>query len=105
MVKNNDAFDKWLLEDNRRMSHQGMLDECKDYRVFEVDLEQAQEPLKPSIRSPAEEDLERMHKYFGGVPAKIIRNTYKDTTQHGVLSPSSHLQKRFMSPNLVLNLS
>ena len=33
-----------------------------------------------------------------------MRNTYKHTIQHGVLPPSSHLQKRFKSPNSVLNL-
>ena len=86
------------------MAHQGMLDECGDYFVYEVDLEQAHEPLKPSIRPPADEDWERMQKHFGGVPAKIVQNTYKHTTQYGVLPPSSHLQKRFKSPNPVLNL-
>ena len=72
-------FDQWLLEENRRMAYQGML---------------AQTPLKPSIRPPANEDWERMRKYFGYVPAKTVRNTYKYSTQHGVLPPSSHLQMR-----------
>ena len=45
-----------------------------------------------------------MRKYFGYVPAKMVQNTYKYSTQHGVLSPSSHLQKRFKSPNPLLNL-
>ena len=44
-----------------------------------------------------------MRKYFGYVPAKIVRNTYKHTTQHDILPPTSHLQKRFKSPNPVLN--
>ena len=26
-------FDQWLLEENRRMAHQGMLDKCSDYNV------------------------------------------------------------------------
>ena len=42
-------FDQWLLEENRQMVHQGFLDEYSDYNVFEADLEEAQEPLKPSI--------------------------------------------------------
>ena len=84
-------FDQWLLEENRRMAYQGLLDECSDYNVFEVDLEEAQKPLKPSIRPPAVEDWERMRKYFGYVRAKVVRNTYKRSTQHGVLPPSSHL--------------
>ena len=86
------------------MVHQIMLDECEDYFVSAADLEQAQELLKSSIRPPAEEDWERKQKYFGSLPAKLICNTFKYTTQCGVLSPSSHLQKRFKSPNLVLNL-
>ena len=45
-----------------------------------------------------------MSKYFGYIPAKVVRNTYKYSTQHGVLPPSSHLQKRFKSPNPLLNL-
>ena len=42
------------------MAYQGHLDECSDYNVFEVDLEEAQKPLKPSIRPPAVEDWERI---------------------------------------------
>ena len=86
------------------MAYQGHLDECSDYNVFEIDLEEAQQPLKPSIRPPAVEDWERMRKYFGYVPAKAVRNTYKYSTQHGILPPSSHLQKRFKSPNPLFNL-
>ena len=48
-------FNEWLLEDNRRMPYQRMLDECSDYNIFEAGKE-AQEPLKPSIRPPAVED-------------------------------------------------
>ena len=33
-----------------------MLDECIGHQVYEADIEQAQQPLKPSIRPPAEED-------------------------------------------------
>ena len=68
-----------------------MLDRCSDYNVFETDIEQAQEPLQPSIRPPAKVDYERKRKYFGYVPAKIVRNTFKHSTQHGVLPPSFHL--------------
>ena len=32
-----DDFDEWLLEDNRRMAYQGMLDEYSNYNVFEAD--------------------------------------------------------------------
>ena len=101
-VTNN--FDQWLLEENRRMAHQGFLDEYSDYNVFAADLEEAQGPLKPSIYPPAVDDWERTRKYFGYVPAKVVRNTYKYSTQHCVLSSSSHLQKHFKSPDPLLNL-
>ena len=59
------------------MAYQGHIDECGDYNVFVVDLD---------------------------VPAKVVRNTFKHSTQHGVLPPSSHLQKQFKSPNPIMNL-
>ena len=85
------------------MSHQGLLDECSYYNVYAADLEKAQEPLRPSIRPPAVKDWERMRKQFGYVPAKTIQNTYKYSTQR-YIAPSSHLQKRFKSPNPLVNL-
>ena len=48
--------DDQLLEDNQRMAYQGMLDRCSDINVFELDIEEAQLPLKPSIRPPAIDD-------------------------------------------------
>ena len=45
-----------------------------------------------------------MRKHFGSIPGKITCNTFKYTTQHGVLPHSSYLQEIFKSPNLVLNL-
>ena len=66
------------------MAHQGVLDEYSDYNVYEADFEKVREPLKPSIRPPVAEDRERMRKNFGYVPAKMVCNTYKYSTQHGV---------------------
>ena len=74
------------------MVHQEMLDDCEGYFVSAADLEQAHQPSKPSIRPPASEDWERRRKYFGSLPAKLVHNTFKYTTQHGILPPSSHLQ-------------
>ena len=92
-VKGDDTFEYWVLEDIRQMAHQGMLDECEDYFVSEADLEQAQDLLKPHIRTLAPEDWVQMRNHFGGIPSKIIRNsnTFKYTTQHRVLLPLSHL--------------
>ena len=41
------------------MAYQGVLDNCSDYNVYEADLEEAQAPLKPSIRPPTVEDWEK----------------------------------------------
>ena len=86
------------------MAHQGLLDKYRDNNVYKADLEQAQEPLKPSIRPPTVEDWERMRKYYGYVPATTVCITYKYSTQHGVLPPSSHLQKCFKLSNPLHNL-
>ena len=83
--------DVQLLEDNQRLAYQGMLDRCSDFNVFETDIEEAQVPLKPSIQPPASDDWERERKYFAYIPAKVVRNTFKHSTQLGVLPPSSHL--------------
>ena len=50
------------------------------------------------------EDWERMRKYLGNVPADMVCNTFKHTTQIGTLPPSSHLQRQFKSPNPALNI-
>ena len=39
-----------------------MLDEYSNYNVFETDLEEAQTPLKPSIRLPAVVEWGKKHK-------------------------------------------
>lgn len=88
-VQPDDSYNQWLLEENRRMAYQGHLDQCSDYNVFEIDLEEAQKPLKPSIRPPAVEDWERMRKYFGYFPAKVVRTTWNLTT---FLSPTEKIQ-------------
>ena len=62
LAKTDTKFDDFLLEDTRRMVHQGMLDDCKDYFVSATDLEQAQEFLKPSIQPPATKAWERKRK-------------------------------------------
>ena len=103
-IVKSDDFNEWLLEENRQMAHQGLLGEYKVYEVYEADLEQAQQPLKPSIRPVTEDDGERMRKYFGYVLAQIVWNTYKYSNQDCVLPPSSRFQKRFKSPNPILNL-
>ena len=91
------------MEKNQRLAYQGLLDNCNDVGITEAELQEAQAPLKPSIRRPEIEDWERMRKYFGNVPADMVCNTFKYTTQIGTLPPSSYLQRQFTSPNPALN--
>ena len=93
-----------MIERNQRLAYQGMLDNCEDVGITEAELHEAQAPLKPTIRRPEPIDYERMRKYFGHVPADIVRQTFKHTAQIGMLPPSTHLRRQFKSPNPSLNL-
>ena len=93
-----------MIERNQRLAYQGMLDNCEDVGITEAELHEAQAPLKPTIRRPEPIDYERMRKYFGHVPADIVRQTFKHTTQIRLLPPSTHLRRQFKSPNPALNL-
>ena len=61
-----------IIERKQRLAYQGLLDKCKDVGITEVELQEAQVLLKPSIRRPEMEDWERMRKYIGNVPADIV---------------------------------
>ena len=39
LVKTDNKFDDWLLEDTRRMVHQGILDNCDDFFLSVANLE------------------------------------------------------------------
>mmetsp|Transcript_41755 Transcript_41755/g.46612 ORF Transcript_41755/g.46612 Transcript_41755/m.46612 type:complete len:242 (+) Transcript_41755:2105-2830(+) len=97
-------YDKYVIERNQRLAYQGVLDNCEDVGITEAELHEAQAPLKPTTRRPEPIDYVRMRKYFGHVPADIVRRTFKHTTQIGTLLPSTHLQRQFKSPNPALNL-
>ena len=97
-------YDQFVVERNTRLAYQGILDNGEDVGITEAEFHQAQAPLKPTIRRPDPIDYEKMRKYFGHVPADIVRQTFKHTTQIGLLPPSTHLQCQFKSPNPALNL-
>ena len=97
-------YDQFVVERNACLAYQGILDNCEDVGITEAEFHQAQAPLKPTIRRPDPIDYEKMRKYFGHVPADIVRQTFKHTTQIGLLPPSTHLQCQFKSPNPALNL-
>ena len=88
-------YDQFVVERNARCAYQGILDNCEDVGITEAQFHQAQAPLKPTVRRPDPIDYERMRKYFGHVPADIVRQTFKHTTQIGLLPPSTHLCRQF----------
>ena len=65
-------YDQQVIEWNQRLAYQGVLDNCKDVEIIEVELQEAQMPSKPSNRRPEVMDYERMRKYLGNVPADIV---------------------------------
>ena len=97
-------YDRQVMGRNRRLAYQGLLDNCSDVGITKAELQETQAPLNPSIRRPKMEDWERIRKYLGNVPADMVRNTSKNTTQIGTLPPSSHLRRQFKSPNPALNI-
>ena len=97
-------YDQYVIERNVRLAYQGILNDCEDVGITEADFHEAQAPLEPTIRRPDPIDYERMRKYFGHVPADIVRQTFKHTTQIGLLLSSTHLRCQFKSPNPALNL-
>ena len=84
-------YDWQEMERNQRLAYQGLLDNCSNIGITKAELQEAQAPLKPSIRRPEMKDWERMRKYLGNVPADMVCNTFKHTTQIGTLPPFSHL--------------
>ena len=49
-------------------------------------------------------DYEAKRKYFSYLPIDVIRATFKHTFQGLKLPPSTHLQKRYKSPNPGANI-
>ena len=99
MVKNDNEFDQWLLEENRQITHQGMLDAYIGHQVYEADIT-SPGPLKPSIRTPAEK-IEPLLRKIGKecestlVTFRLRWSKIPTSTLHSrvyILPPSSHLQ-------------
>ena len=76
-------YDQHVIETNQRLAYQGVLDNCKDIGITEAELQEAHATLNPSIRQPEMVDWERKRKYFGNIPADVVRRTFKHTTQIG----------------------
>ena len=49
-------YDQRVIKMNQRLAYQGVLDNCKDIRITEAELQEVQAPLNLSIRQPKMED-------------------------------------------------
>ena len=65
-------YDQQVIERNQQLAYQGLLDNCKNVGITKAELQEAQAPLKPSIRRPEIEDWERMRKYLRNVPTDSV---------------------------------
>ena len=91
-------------EVTQRLIYQGIIDSCEQYDINANDIASVMTPLKPRYSVPTPIDYESKRKYFAHLPADIIRNTFKNTTQNMKLPPSTNLHKMFKSPNPSANL-
>ena len=80
MLKSKLEYNQCLLKVNQYMVYQGVLDNCHDVGITEIDLQEAQAPRKQIIRRPAQDDWERQRKYSGNLSVDITKCTFKHTT-------------------------
>ena len=55
-------YDQHVIKRNQQLAYQGVLNNCEDVGIVEVELQEAHAPLKPTIRRPEMLDYERMRK-------------------------------------------
>ena len=101
-----DYWDGYFTLDDptlRILSHAVVSDAAK-YDINKSDITNAMHPLKPRITRPSKIDYESKRQYFGWLPLENVKRTFEYCTQNMRLPPSTHLQKRFKSPNPGANL-
>ena len=96
-----EAIARCIYGSNRmNQTDQTLVEDIQTYRS-EVRSGQA-----PRTHIPTEHDFERMKPYFAWVPTKLIKHTFKNSTQYGFMpnSPDGNLFKRWHSPNPAMNV-
>jgi hypothetical protein len=60
----------------------------------------------PRTHNPTEQDYASMQPYFAWIQPKLIKHTFKNSTQYGYMpaSPDGNLFKRWNSPNPAMNV-
>ena len=56
MLRSELAYGQQLLKMNHPPAFQGVLDNCQDVGITKIEFQEAQAPLKPSIRRPTRDE-------------------------------------------------
>ena len=59
---------------------------------------------EPRASTTCEPEYDKYRKHFGWLSTEVIKKTFSLTTQYGTIPKSEILQKRYKSPNPVLNI-
>jgi hypothetical protein len=97
-----DYWDYFFDATPSRIIYHSFLDSCLEDNISTSDIHDSVVAPRHTIASDI--DFESKRKYFSYLPIDVIKATFKYTSQCMKLPPSTHLQKRFRSPNPGANL-
>ena len=97
-----DYWDSFFDATTSRIIYHSFLDSCLEYNISASDIHDSVVAPRHTVASDI--DFESKRKYFSYLPIDVIKATFKYTSQCMKLPPSTHLQKRFRSPNPGANL-
>ena len=87
-----------------RILSRSILDDAAQYNISASDIQREMAPIKPRVQQPSLIDFESQRPFFGWLPLENVKRTFQHCTQNMRMPPSTHLQKRFKSPNPGANL-
>ena len=75
----------------------------QDIAIYESEIKTME---SPRIHTPVQRDYESLKPNFTWIPTKLIKATFKNSTQYGYqpVSPDGNLFKRWKSPNPAMNV-
>jgi hypothetical protein len=97
-----DYWDSFFDDTTSRIIYHSFLDSCLEYNISASDIHDS--VVAPRHTIALDIDYESKRKYFSYLRVDVIKATFKYTSQCMKLPPSTHLQKRFRSPNPGANL-
>jgi hypothetical protein len=97
-----DYWDSFFNATTSQIIYHSFLDSCLEYNISASDIHDSVVAPRHTIASDI--DFKSKRKYFSYLPIDVIKATFKYTSQCMKLPPSTHLQKRFWSPNPGANM-